>query len=55
MTTGDRRRRARQMLPGRAGQVVTVRYRGIFLGDRLEVPAGAPRLCGRAAGHRGSV
>jgi len=40
MTAGDRRRRARQMLPGRAGQLVTVRYLGIFLGDRLEVSAG---------------
>ena len=43
------------MLPGYAGQVVTVRYLRIFLGDRLKVPAEAPRLCGRVAGHRGSV
>ena len=53
MTTSDRRRRARHMLPGSAVQLVTVRYLGIFLSDPLEVSAGGHRLCGRAAGHRG--
>jgi hypothetical protein len=61
MTTSDRRRHARQMLPGCAGQVVTARYRGTLLGDRLGVPAGvldsvAGRPGGRASRiYRGSV
>jgi hypothetical protein len=64
MTTGCRRRCARQMLPGCAGQFAMVWCRGIFLGDRLEVPAGVlgcvagqpgiadPSCVRRCAGHR---
>jgi hypothetical protein len=50
MTTSDRRRRAQPCCPAFAGQLVTVRYLGTFLGDPLEVPAG---ILGYVAGQLG--